>query len=142
MTLLLMITLCFYGFMQSVKLIEYDETDVMLSHRDAYFSSDFVWSKDLMYAFGISAYDNDPEPIEDPSYGVVKPYYKSWGLIKDVRGVHWQEIPTRACSKAELNVGEQSDPDTRFFEPHKNSASDLSFYHKKLKCLDQESVEV
>ena len=52
----------------------------MVSQRDAYFDDNYVYSKDLMYAFGITAYDGNSEPIEDPSYGVLKPYYKSWGL--------------------------------------------------------------
>ena len=59
MTILLLAFLCFYGIMQAVKLFEYDETDVMMSSRDAFFTSDFVYSKDLMYAFGITAYDSD-----------------------------------------------------------------------------------
>ena len=59
MTILLLAFLSFYGIMQAVKLFEYDETDVMMSSRDAFFTSDFVYSKGLMYAFGITAYDSD-----------------------------------------------------------------------------------
>ena len=32
-----------------------------------------------MYAFGLTAYDSYQESIEDPSFGVVKAYYESWG---------------------------------------------------------------
>ena len=39
-----------------------------------------MFSESLWYAFGVSAYDSDREPIEDPSYGVLKPAYKTWGL--------------------------------------------------------------
>ena len=89
MTILLLLMLAFYGTMQSVKLFEYDETDVMVSSRDSFFTTDFTYSEGLMYAFGLTAYDDNPDPIEDPTYGVLKAYYKSWGLIADQRGVHW-----------------------------------------------------
>lgn len=142
MTIFLMVVLCFYGSMQSVKLFEYDETDVMVSSRDSFFDSDFVYSKDLMYAFGITAYDSNREAIEDASYGVVKPYYKSWGIKAGIGGVDWEELPTRDCTEAELHVNDKSDTSSPFFTPHKNSASDLGFYYKKLKCLDMSTVQV
>ena len=66
----------------------------MVSQRDAYFDANEVYSEDLMYAFGITAYDSNREPIEDPSIGVLKPYYKSWG-IHEGGGVHFEELPTR-----------------------------------------------
>ena len=34
----------------------------------------------MWYAFGITAYDDNPEIIEDPSIGVLNAYYKTWGL--------------------------------------------------------------
>ena len=104
MTVLLLVFLVFYGIMQAVKLFEYDETDVMISSRDAFFTSDFVYSKDLMYAFGITAYDNNREPIEDATYGILKPYYKSWGLKGTRDGIDWEPLPTRDCTESELHI--------------------------------------
>ena len=103
MTILLLLILLFYGAMQSINLFTFDETDVMVSQRDAYFDADQIFSEGLMYAFGITAYDSNREPIEDPSYGVIKPYYKSWG-IKTSSGVHFEELPTRQCTDAEFHV--------------------------------------
>ena len=60
-----------------------------------FFDSDFIQSRDLMFAFGVTAYDSNPEPIEDASYGVVKPFYKSWGLYSSVSGVKWEPLPMR-----------------------------------------------
>lgn len=94
----------FYGSMQSIKLLTFDETDVMVSQRDAYFDSDNVHTRNLMFAFGITAYDSNPEPIEDPSIGVLKPYYKSWGLKSGIGGVDFEPLPTRECTMAELHV--------------------------------------
>ena len=65
-TFLLVVSLLFYGSMQSIKLLTFDETDVMVSSRDSFFDPDYVYSEDLYYAFGLTAYDSNPEPIEDP----------------------------------------------------------------------------
>ncbi len=80
--------------MQSVKLLTFDETDVMISAMDSFFDADYVYSRNLFYAFGITAYDSNPESIDDPSYGELKPYYKSWGLVGG-GGVDFEPLPTR-----------------------------------------------
>ena len=51
-----------------------------------------------MIAFAITAYDSNREPIEDPSYGTIKAYYKTWGLEDSVQGVAFEEIPTTMCT--------------------------------------------
>ena len=140
-TVVLMVTLIFYGAMQSIKLFTFDEADVMVSTRDAYFDQEYIYSQGLMYSFGISNYDTNYEPIEDPSYGVLKPYYKSWG-IKEEGTVDFEEIPTRECSETEFHINGKTDKDSLFFEPSSNLGSDIAFYYKKLKCLDVESIEV
>lgn len=76
MTITLVFCLMFYGLMQAMKLVTYDDTDVMLSQRDSYFDSDFILSDGLWFAFGLTAFDNNQEWVEDPSIGVLKPYYK------------------------------------------------------------------
>ena len=107
----------------------------MLSARDSFFDSDEIHSRGLSYAFGITAYDSNPDPIEDPSYGVVLPYYKSWGL-KNSSGVDFEPLPLRECTEAELHVNNETDPNSQFYKPHSSSVGDLSFYWKKLKCID------
>ena len=83
MTFILVVAICFYGALQSIKLLTFDETDVMVSQRDSFYSSDFTYSNGLAFAFGVTAYDSETESIEDPTIGVLKPYYKSWGLIEN-----------------------------------------------------------
>ena len=41
MTFILIVALAFYGVMQSIKLFTFDETDIMVSHREAYYDADF-----------------------------------------------------------------------------------------------------
>ena len=70
-----------YAAMQSIKLLTFDETDVMLSSRDSYFNTNHTYSEGLAVAFGITEYDaSKTEITEDPSYGVLNAYYKTWGL--------------------------------------------------------------
>ena len=140
-TVVLVIALIFYGSMQSIKLFTFDETDIMVSQRDAYFDSDYIYSKDLMYSFGMTDYDKNPEPIEDPSYGVIKPYYKSWN-IKEDGIVDFEELPTRKCSEHEFHINGKTDPKSKFFKPSKSHERDIARLHRKLKCLDVAYLEV
>ena len=73
----------------------------MISTRDSYFGPDeqFTSEHGLMIAFAITAYDSNREPIEDPSYGTIKAYYKTWGLEDSVQGVAFEEIPTTMCTR-------------------------------------------
>ena len=80
--------------------------------------------------------------IEDPTYGILKPYYKSWGIKESVKGVDFEPLATRECTKAELHIHNETDPKSKFYKPHVNSVSDLSFYYRKLKCMDADKIEV
>ena len=71
---------------------------------DAFFDSHYVYSDSLMFAFGVTAYDSNPEPIEDPTIGVLRPYYKSWGIKAGIGGVDFELLPTRECTQQELHV--------------------------------------
>ena len=142
LTVLLFVFLLFYGTMQLVKLLIFDETDVMVSSRDSFFKADEVFSRNLMYAFGITDYDANDQPIEDPTYGLLLPFYKSWGLTEGDQVIDFEPLPTRDCTVAELHIHNETDPNSQFYQPHPNSVTDLSFYYKKLKCLDVDKVEV
>ena len=37
-----------------------------------------------MIAFGLTAYGNEQNSIEDASYGKLKAYYKTWGLTVSI----------------------------------------------------------
>ena len=121
MTFILVIAICFYGALQSIKLLTFDETDVMVSQRDSFYSADFTYSNGLAFAFGVTAYDSETESIEDPTIGVLKPYYKSWGLVANGQSVDFEPLPTRECTKAELHVDGETSDDSTFFKPHQSS---------------------
>ena len=60
------------------RLIEFGETVVTTSSKDLYYSMDHVFPDDIEelqsdkfeIAFALTAYDGNPEPIEDPKYGI------------------------------------------------------------------------
>jgi hypothetical protein len=99
-----------------------------------------------MVAFAITAYDDEQESIEDPSYGEIKAYYKTWGLIEG-QSTNFEELPSRICTRAELGLEKEDGDDVsdyskagRLFETHKNSINDLKYYYKKLKCVETERL--
>lgn len=82
----------------------------MISTKDSYFSTDdeFTTEDGLMIAFTITAYDSEQESIEDPTYGNLKAYYKTWGIADQVQSEGFEEIPLKFCSKAQLGLLEES----------------------------------
>ena len=72
--------------------------NVLLSH---YSTDDEFTTEDdgIMIAFGLTAYDSNREPIDDPTYGTLKAYYKTWGL-KEEGGVHFEPLTSKKCTRA------------------------------------------
>ena len=53
-------------------------------------------------------YDDVTEPIDDPSYGELKAYYKSWGIYSAV-GIDWEALDVGYCSKDQLGLNEDGE---------------------------------
>ena len=77
----------------------------MVSLRDSYIDDNFVFSTDegLMIAFGLTAYDNVQNSIEDASYGKLKAYYKSWGLTEG-HDMRFEEVQSKQCTRAQIGL--------------------------------------
>ena len=71
----------------------------MVSKRDNFFETDYEFKTDdgLQIAFGITAYDENYESIENPDYGDLKAYYKTWGF-EDAPGEVFTEIISKQCT--------------------------------------------
>lgn len=83
----------------------------------------------------------------------MKAYYKTWGMPGDEQGVHWEELETSPCTRAQLGLPEEqeearagvtkaSDDTSLFYPAHKNSENDLSFYYKKFKCVNSKHLRI
>ena len=80
-TILLTLLLIFYGSLQMQRLVKFEETVVTMSVRDSHYTpDDTITTEDgLKFAFAITAYDSNREPIDDPRYGQVVAKIVSWG---------------------------------------------------------------
>ena len=96
----------------------------MVSSREAYFDPDFVFKGDMAFAFGLTAYDDNEEPIEDPSIGVLRPYFKQWGMDQNLT----TPIEWRYCTKSELRRQGYDDTESPFFEFTKAADTDIGTY--------------
>lgn len=56
----------------------------------------------------MTAYDDETEPIDDPTYGVLKAYYKSWGIHSDV-GIDWEELPSDYCTEDQFGLNKDGE---------------------------------
>lgn len=94
-TIFVSIAIVFYASVQFVKLVSFGDNTIMVSSRDTYFPTEFEFTSDdgLMIAFGLTAYDENYESIEDDDYGTLKAFYKTWGMA-DAPGVEFTEIPS------------------------------------------------
>ena len=67
-------------------------------------------------------------------------------------GVNWEQLPSKQCTMEQLGLttdaesGEiamiQGESKSLFYPTHRNSVYDLSYYYKKLKCLDSENIRI
>ena len=127
-TLIASLILIFYAGLQLLRLTGFKEPQIMLSVRDSYYGTDFEFTSDdgLMIAFGLTQYDSNQEIIEDPTYGILNGYYKSWGIIQK-SGTDFTLLPTTQCTRAQLGLpqidgdllSDYSEPPL-FYPLHKN----------------------
>ena len=101
LTVTMIFLLIWYSLMQIIRLTEYGEPSIMVSERDSHFTAEFELTSEegFMVAFGITAYDDVTESIDDPRYGRTKGVYKTWGQ-EDQIGVNFEEIPMKPCTRA------------------------------------------
>lgn len=79
----------------------------MVSKRDSFFETDFEFRTEdgLQIAFGITSYDDNYDTTEDPDYGDLKAYYKTWGY-EDAPGEVFTEIESNQCTNEQLGIDE------------------------------------
>ena len=86
------------------------DIDVMSAKQVSYFESGETFSaaEDRFFvAAALTEYNNDPEPIEDPSYGKFVFEHFRWGNSDDGDiGSGRQPIETRPCTEEELSLVE------------------------------------
>ena len=84
MTILSYILLTSYALLQFHRLHSFEESVITSSEKDSFYDFntafpdgiDDILADNFNIAFGITAYDGDPEPIEDPKYGRILARYR------------------------------------------------------------------
>ena len=85
------------------RLIKFDETVVMTSVRDNYFNYYEMFTSEAGFelAFGISGFDENQEPIDDPRYGRLNAMFVSWGTSA---GTIHESLAMHNCTREELGL--------------------------------------
>jgi len=106
-TLLVSIAIIGYSTLKFLSLVDFGETNIMVFTKESFFVTEDQFTTDdgLMIAFGITAYDENYESIEDPDYGDLKAYYKTWGF-ENAPGEEFTEIPSSFCTHEQLGINE------------------------------------
>lgn len=110
------------------------DVDILSTVTHAHFDPDYIFDfqKGFNIAAGFTAYDSNPEPIDDPRYGelVFNHYY--WGKQPDgTYGAGRRPFEYRNCTDEELGFKEGK---AKFFPIYSESYETVDFYHRKLKC--------
>ena len=96
----------------------------------------------MHFAFGLSEYTDNQEPVDDPDYGRVIARHGSWALGEESYGVH-DDIPLKRCSDEDLGIPDASGNrgDTKFFPIDEHSVDSVKFFKKKFWCVDFEKMQ-
>ena len=123
--------------MKAGKVWGYGDSNVLEYKVAAFYDHDFVISADdhINFAFAVTDYTNDQEPIDNPDMGEIVSHYMTWGMVKEIGTTISEPLPTKRCSPEELGL-EGDNP--KFFPTHPGSFRDLSFYRKRFWCFDEE----
>ena len=80
-TVFVVIMVFFWATLQLIAMIDFSNPSIMVSVRDSHYDPTFNFKKSdgLMLAAGITDLSYGSEPIEEPSIGELKVYYRSWG---------------------------------------------------------------
>ena len=139
-TVILFVPIAFYGITQLVTLSVYGNTTVMNNLIDSHYDESYIFDLDkkdngFQIAFGITAYDDNQEMIDDPDYVTIHARLKEWG--NDGMGTTFTELPIRPCTRDDLGLDVEN-KSTKFYPAHKNSEVFMNYYWQKFYCVDSD----
>ena len=143
LSVIMSVILILYAYLKVDVLIKRRAVDIMSTVDLNKFSPDDVFGSKNGFnlAIALTAYDNNPLPILDPTIGEIVFHHTTWGpndneLIK--LGVNSFESHT--CSRAELGLEDSSDGSSRFFPIVESMKKEVDLYSKKFKCADESEL--
>ena len=135
LSILLFITMSCYVYLKADVLIAKKDVDVLSTVNDLFFTYEDVISYENGFNFAVAftAYDNDEEPILDPSYGEIVFNHFKWGT--DAEENYFYERArinsTHTCTPEELGLDTQSN-ETNFLPIRKENKNWVRKLQKKL----------
>ena len=101
-----------YGSKELIRLVTSSDSQVTFFTIDSHFPSEYEFNldKDIQgdkasnfnIAFGLTAYDDNYEAIDDPRYAVLKARLVSWS--PEVDATQLKDIGLHSCSREELGL--------------------------------------
>ena len=108
------------------------------------YTDKFDSSMGFNIAAAFTAYDDETEPIDDPTVGSVVFNHYKWGENSDgslYAGRYL--IKSHRCTRKELGLDRDSDDqESNMFPMEANFDRDIELYHKKFFCPDQEDLRI
>ena len=84
-TFLICSILAVYCLIKLNLLLYYGDSTINQYTKEAYFDENFKWNSTMgmHFAFGLTDFDGNQEPIDDPDYGQLVARYVHWGIATD-----------------------------------------------------------
>ena len=119
-----------YAFYKLDSLVSRNEYKVLVADRIDWYElyATFGYDNGFAFAVGFTAWDDGVGITEDPTYGQIKIFIKSWGLNAPFEDT-FHEIETRSCNLDDFKGSAD------FFTPSKESEQAITDYGHRLKCI-------
>ena len=125
LSILTFVLVLLYAGYKFGNLVNYEDYKLMKFEQENFYPMREPFTSDhgFMLAAGVSKYNGETEPLEDPEIGTVKIYKKTWDSqdINGNGGLKFEEIPTEPCLEQDFGGGD----DSLFYETKDVSAGDL-----------------
>ena len=137
-----------------MQLVNYEDSHIIevVSERVISETEIFTSSMGFEVAFGITAFDESSELIEDEEIGTMKAFYVSWGdnsaYTNDTLSLTGlTEIPLRPCTAEDFGLSETleqlntdmiSGGNSKFYPMSNENFEYIKVYYPKMKCIDKE----
>ena len=114
-TVLIYGVIMLYAYMKFAKVIAYGDSTIISSITDSAWTAEDKWRSvadredgqdngGLQFAVGVTAYDSNQQPVDDPKIGRIVARYQTWGLGDGMGSGLSNPIPMKRCSRVDLGI--------------------------------------
>ena len=139
-----------YAVAKFTTMLEYGDTQFMEYYEEYFYTPDDTMTRELGFnvAFAISNYDGSSEIVDNPDFVDVYAAYRIWGFNNTL--LETKKEPTHLCGREELGLDYYNATEEerkrmkkpRFFRTHPESLDWTETYYPKMRCLDNDGIDV